>query len=210
MYDVIVVGARVAGSSLARLLAQRGARVLLVDRARFPSDTLNGHYIQAAGTRYLARWGLLDRVLTDAAAPVRRHRLQFGPVELEGQLAWPDGEPAVGLAPRRHRLDALLLAAAAEAGVEVREAFPVLELVWEDDRVVGIRGRKRRGARTPRCRRRRLPLDGRVRGRRGNVRRPARSHVRLLQPLGRTGIRTRSSCSWLPVEPLSRFRPTMD
>jgi flavin-dependent dehydrogenase len=141
MYDVIIVGARVAGSSLARLLAQRGARVLLVDRARFPSDTLNGHYIQAAGTRYLARWGLLDRVLTDSATPVRRHRLQFGPVELVGRLAWPCGAPAFGLGPRRHRLDALLLAAAAEEGVEVREAFPVLELVWEGDRVVGIRGR---------------------------------------------------------------------
>jgi flavin-dependent dehydrogenase len=141
MYDVIIVGARVAGSSLARLLAKRGARILLVDRARFPSDTLNGHYIQAAGTRYLARWGLLDRVLADAAAPVRRHRLQFGAVELEGTLAWPGGEPALGLAPRRHRLDALLLAAAAEEGVEVREACPVLELVREGDRVVGIRAR---------------------------------------------------------------------
>jgi flavin-dependent dehydrogenase len=141
MHDVIIVGARVAGSSLARLLAQRGMRVLLVDRARFPSDTFDGHYIQAAGTRYLQRWGLLERVLTPEAAPITRHRLHFGPLDLDGALAWPDGTPGLGLAPRRRRVDALLVAAAAEAGVDVRQGFPVLGLVWDGDRVVGIRGR---------------------------------------------------------------------
>jgi flavin-dependent dehydrogenase len=41
MYDVIVVGARVAGASTAMLLARRGLKVLAVDRAAFPSDTLS-------------------------------------------------------------------------------------------------------------------------------------------------------------------------
>ena len=45
MYDAIVVGARVAGSPTAMLLARQGHRVLLVDRAGFPSDTLSTHYI---------------------------------------------------------------------------------------------------------------------------------------------------------------------
>ena len=40
-YDVIIVGARVAGSPLAMLLARQGYRVLLVDRATFPSDTIS-------------------------------------------------------------------------------------------------------------------------------------------------------------------------
>jgi flavin-dependent dehydrogenase len=43
MYDVIVVGARVAGASTALLLARRGLKVLAVDRATFPSDTLSTH-----------------------------------------------------------------------------------------------------------------------------------------------------------------------
>ncbi len=40
-YDAIVVGARCAGSPTAMLLARKGYRVLLVDRATFPSDTLS-------------------------------------------------------------------------------------------------------------------------------------------------------------------------
>ena len=43
MYDAIVIGARVAGSPTAMLLAQRGYRVLLVDKASFPSETLSSH-----------------------------------------------------------------------------------------------------------------------------------------------------------------------
>lgn len=45
MYDVIVVGARCAGSPVAMLLARRGHRVLLVDRSTFPSDTPSTHDI---------------------------------------------------------------------------------------------------------------------------------------------------------------------
>ena len=45
MYDVIVVGARCAGSPTAMLLARKGYRVLLVDKATFPSDAPRGHFI---------------------------------------------------------------------------------------------------------------------------------------------------------------------
>jgi 2-polyprenyl-6-methoxyphenol hydroxylase-like FAD-dependent oxidoreductase len=62
MYDVIVVGARCAGSPTAMLLARRGLRVLLVDRATFPSDSMRNHYILHRGVVQLHRWGLLERV----------------------------------------------------------------------------------------------------------------------------------------------------
>ena len=58
MYDVIVVGARVAGASTALLLARRGLRVLAVDRATFPSDTLSTHQVQVPGVARLRRWGI--------------------------------------------------------------------------------------------------------------------------------------------------------
>ena len=140
-YDVIVVGARCAGSSLAMLLARAGTRVLLVDRTTFPSDTLNGHYIHPAGVRSLERWGLLDRVLSPGSArPVREVHMDFGSTAFTGHLGWPDGQPAFSIAPRRHRLDALLVDAAAEAGVEVRQSFYVADLLREGERVVGITG----------------------------------------------------------------------
>lgn len=69
MYDAIVVGARCAGSATAMLLARRGYRVLLVDRATFPSDTIRNHAIKPSGAACLARWGLLDRVIASNCRP---------------------------------------------------------------------------------------------------------------------------------------------
>jgi flavin-dependent dehydrogenase len=48
MYDAIIVGARCAGSSTAMLLARRGFKILLVDKATFPSDTISTHIPLAA------------------------------------------------------------------------------------------------------------------------------------------------------------------
>jgi flavin-dependent dehydrogenase len=62
MYEVIVIGARVAGAATAMLLAQRGASVLAVDKAAFPSDTLSTHQVQLPGIAKLDRWGLLGRI----------------------------------------------------------------------------------------------------------------------------------------------------
>ena len=76
MYDAIVVGTRVAGAPTAMLLARRGLKVLAVDRARFPSDTLSTHQVQVPGVARLARWGLLERL--EAARPATR-RVRFDP-----------------------------------------------------------------------------------------------------------------------------------
>lgn len=54
-YDVIVVGARVAGAATAMLLARQGVRVLLIDRARFGSDTISSHQVQVPGIALLNR-----------------------------------------------------------------------------------------------------------------------------------------------------------
>ena len=80
MYDAIVVGARCAGAPTAMLLAQRGYRVLLVDRATFPSDTLSTHFIKPPGVAMLRRWGLLDQVVASGCPPVTRFRLDYGTV----------------------------------------------------------------------------------------------------------------------------------
>ena len=61
-YDVIIVGARVAGASTALLLARSGYRVLVVDKATFPSDIMSGHFIHPRGLLALRRWGLLEKV----------------------------------------------------------------------------------------------------------------------------------------------------
>ncbi|MPY88639.1 MAG: hypothetical protein GEU99_12025 [Luteitalea sp.] len=143
-YDVIVVGARCAGSPLAMLLAKRGAKVLLVDRATFPSDIPHGHFIHRQGPRLLKEWGLLDRIA--AATPAVRNWLaDFGDFPLVARDLVEDGV-AWGYAPRRTILDKVLIDAAAGCGVEVREGFGVGEYVFEDGKCVGIRGGVKGGA----------------------------------------------------------------
>ena len=76
-YDVVVVGGRVAGASTAMLLARAGARVLVLDRSPYASDTLSTHGLMRAGVLQLTRWGLLDRVVATGTPAVRTNTLQF-------------------------------------------------------------------------------------------------------------------------------------
>jgi 2-polyprenyl-6-methoxyphenol hydroxylase-like FAD-dependent oxidoreductase len=138
MYDAIVVGARAAGSPTAMLLARKGHRVLLVDRATFPSDTLSTHYIHQPGIARLRRWGLLDRLVETGCPPIGAMTFDVGPFALAAAPPSSDGI-AEGYCPRRTVLDSLLLDAAAEAGAEVRMGAAVDELLFEDGAVVGVR-----------------------------------------------------------------------
>jgi len=145
MYDAIVVGARCGGSPTAMLLARKGYRVLLVDKAGFPSDTLSTHYVHQHGAARLARWGLLEQVIASNCPPVRGLRLDLGYFALEGSPPPVDGV-ADGYAPRRTVLDQILVEAAVAAGAELREHFTVDDLLADGDRVTGIRGHAAGGA----------------------------------------------------------------
>src|SRR5947209_7424523 len=122
------------------VLGRKGYRVLLLDRASFPSDTLSVHYIHQPGVARLKRWGLMDRIAASNCPPVRRLVVDFGPFALAGSPPPADGV-AEAHAPRRTVLDQILVEAAVEAGAELRERFAVNELVTDGERVVGIRGR---------------------------------------------------------------------
>ncbi|MGZ4227357.1 MAG: FAD-dependent oxidoreductase [Solirubrobacteraceae bacterium] len=103
MYDVIVVGARVAGSATAMLLARRGLKVLAVDRAAFPSDTLSTHQVQLPAIARLERWGLLGRIAAAGTPATRRVRFDPGPVVLQGSYPEFEGVDDVQPAPQHAR-----------------------------------------------------------------------------------------------------------
>jgi flavin-dependent dehydrogenase len=145
VYDAIVVGARCAGSPTAKLLARKGYRVLLTDRARFPSDTISTHIIWPPGVAWLQRWGLREPVATSHCPPVRTLTMDFGEFALAGPLPPVDGV-GEAYAPRRTVLDQILVDAAVAAGAELREGFPVTEIVMDGERVMGIRGRAADGS----------------------------------------------------------------
>jgi len=141
-YDVIVVGARVAGAATAMLLARRGVKVLLIDRTRFPSDTLSSHQVQVPGIARLHRWGLLGELDKAGTPPTRAVRFDTGEPTLRGHFpAWQGVDTLYS--PRRTVLDTVLAGAARAAGADVREQFRAEELVWSGGRVTGIRGSHR-------------------------------------------------------------------
>ncbi|MER6615473.1 FAD-dependent oxidoreductase [Streptomyces xantholiticus] len=141
MFDAIVVGARCAGAPTAMLLARSGHRVLMLDRAGFPSDTLSTHLIHQPGVAALARWGVLETVRATGCPPLDRAVYEVADIRLEGCAQGVEGQRA-GYAPRRHVLDAVLADAAVAAGVDFRERCSVTRLLHDDaGRVVGVEGR---------------------------------------------------------------------
>ena len=137
-YDVIIVGGRVAGASTAMLLAARGHRVLVVERADMPSDTVSTHAILRTGVLQLRRWGVLDRIIDVGTPPIRHITLGFGDERIPFQVRNEHGVDTF-YAPRRYVLDAALAQAARDRGAEFRDRTSMKGLLVDDTgRVTGI------------------------------------------------------------------------
>lgn len=138
-FDVVVVGARCAGSPLAALLARRGLRVAVVERATFPRDTLSTHTFQAQALAFLARLGVAEKIVAAGATLVGR--VDFRQEDFKFTEAFPQRPGDIGgtTSIRRHLLDPILAEAAAEAGAELRMGTKVTGLVHERGRVAGVR-----------------------------------------------------------------------
>ena len=135
-FDVIIVGARCAGSPLAILLARAGLRVCVVDRARFPSDTASTHGVQPSGVKILDQLGVLEPLLKVTPA-IERATIAFDDARVVTDFTALVGAPMVSA--RRVTLDAILLEAAAAAGAEVRTQTAITGLVEDRGRVAGVK-----------------------------------------------------------------------
>ncbi|MFC4785391.1 NAD(P)/FAD-dependent oxidoreductase [Nocardioides sp. MAHUQ-72] len=145
-YDVVVVGARVAGASTAMLLARAGARVLVLDRSAYGSDTLSTHGLMRAGVLQLSRWGLLDRIVEAGTPAVRSTTFRSVGLEPVHVTIRPSEGVEALYAPRRHLLDRVLVDAALESGAEVRHGVRVTGLLRDGSgRVAGVRAVDRSG-----------------------------------------------------------------
>ncbi len=138
---MVVVGSRCAGAATAMLLARAGHDVALVDRSSFPSDVLSTHGLVRGGVVQLARWGLLEAVLSSGAPAVREVTFVRDDTEVTRTVKERAGVDLL-VAPRRRVLDALLLEAARSAGAQVHTGVTVTGLRRDPaDRVVGVGAR---------------------------------------------------------------------
>ena len=136
-HDIIVVGARIAGAILSTLLGKRGHRILVLDRARFPSDTLSTHFFRWPALTAFKRAGVFEDV--QDASP----HLEVLHNDIDGHVI---SEPVQGqdnldyfLCVRRITLDWILVQRMQQQpGIEFRQGARVKNLLWDADRVVGV------------------------------------------------------------------------
>ncbi len=127
------------------LLARKGYRVLLLDKATFPSDTMSTHLLHPPAVAALERWDLLDRLVATGCPAISTYSFDFGPVTISGSPR-PVHGTSHAFCPRRTVLDKILIDAAVEAGAELREDFTVAEVLLSDGVVNGIRGHEKGGS----------------------------------------------------------------
>ena len=137
MFDVIISGAGPAGAVAATVLARGGARVLLVDRARFPRDKLCGDTMNPGTIAVLRRLGLTS-AFEGSALPVDG-MLVTGERGVRVSAAYAAG--ARGMAMVRRDLDVALVRAAEASGARVEEGVLVRgPLVDRDSGAARVRG----------------------------------------------------------------------
>jgi flavin-dependent dehydrogenase len=144
-YDVIVVGARIAGSATAALLAQQGFEVLLLEKSRFPSPTVSCPLVFGNALEILSKFGA-ETVVDQLGAPkLRLYGSDYGFAQVLAHLPPYRGRD-YAYSIQRHRLDeAIARHVEALPGVTLREGFTVADLIWEHGRVAGVRGREHGG-----------------------------------------------------------------
>jgi menaquinone-9 beta-reductase len=141
-YDIVIVGARAAGASLAIHLARAGARVALLDRVTFPADTMSTHVLYPNTLARLEDLGAL--ALVEEHGPPPLHTAWF-----YGDLAFEAAHTPIrgrdyALCVRRSTLDAILVEQARAAGADVYEGFTVRGVLGrghDSDPVRGVVGK---------------------------------------------------------------------
>ena len=137
-YDAVIAGARCAGAATALLLAKSGAKVLMVDRQAYGSDTLSTHALMRGAVLQLTRWGLIPEITSADTPAIRSTTFHYGGEAIRVAIK-SEHDVECLYAPRRTVLDRLLVDAARKAGAQVRHGVLLSELQFASDgRVIGV------------------------------------------------------------------------
>lgn len=138
-FDVIIVGARCAGSPLATMLARAGLKVVVVEQATFPRPVLSSHLMEADGLLFLKRLGVIDAVEKTGVRFMKRTDTRLNDFRVTTRLPLRFDDLGGASFLRRHLLDSILADAAAESGADMRMGTKVVEVLWDRGRVCGVR-----------------------------------------------------------------------
>jgi len=147
-FDAIVIGAGPAGCSASAILAEKGRRVLMLEREKFPRYHI-GESLLPFTYHPLERLGLIEKMKKSAF--VKKYSVQF--VSMSGKASQPfyfynrydKDTVAQTWQVLRSEFDMMLMNNARERGATVKEEMTVTELVKEGNRVVGVRAKDKTG-----------------------------------------------------------------
>jgi len=123
-YDVVVVGAGPAGSAAAITLAERGWRVILVDKATFPRDKVCGDFVSPRSLAVLTALGCRDELRRVQPSEIRRSMVHLnGEMISSGPMPQVGDLPGFGLVVPRTVLDEIVFRRACTAGAAAVEGF---------------------------------------------------------------------------------------
>lgn len=137
-YDVMIVGAGPAGSSLAIRLATEGFRVAIAEQKKFPRHKLCGEFISPECLAHFSEIGVSEKIAAANGASLREtvfYSLAGRSVSIRSDV-FGSGAVAIGLS--RSEMDEILLDRARSAGVVVFEETTAIGLIFDGTRTIGI------------------------------------------------------------------------
>jgi flavin-dependent dehydrogenase len=138
--DVVIVGARCAGSAAGAVFARRGRRVLMLDKSALPSEALSSHTLFAGTLDEFSRIGAMpyyERLDPPDLKTVKLHTF-VGDESAHFTETWPAGRRGMVSSARRYLLDRALLDCARDAGAQALTEAKVESIVWRGGRAAGV------------------------------------------------------------------------
>jgi 2-polyprenyl-6-methoxyphenol hydroxylase-like FAD-dependent oxidoreductase len=139
-YDIIIVGARCSGATLAIELGKEKYEVLLLDQSNFPSDTNSTHAFFNNTVYMLRELGVMPLLEKTTAPPIRRVLFQFNDIAVEGDMPIVHNEEYSYCIPRTYFDQVMYDCANSFESVTSLEGFRVSRLLRSNRRVIGVEG----------------------------------------------------------------------